>query len=253
MVLTWWLASPGALTSDRINFMYLSTLTRSSGLLLGAGAAFVWRPWRAKTGVSSGVGLMLNVAGLAATAGLIVAFINVHLTDRSLFRWQLALVSILSIVVVGAVVHPAATATRSFFGRPALVSLGKRSYGLYLWSWPIMVLCGAYVGSWSRFIAAMSITIVVAEFSYLYIETPIRKGALGRWFARHPDSEWAKRTLYAAVAGVVVIASLGVFYSHVQRFARAAGARDVAIDLSRLQSAQPPPTAAVATNSTQVA
>ncbi|HZX54604.1 MAG TPA: acyltransferase family protein, partial [Ilumatobacteraceae bacterium] len=253
MVLTWWLASPSALTSDRINFMYLSTLTRSSGLLLGAGAAFVWRPWRAKTGVSSGVGLMLNVAGLAATAGLIVAFINVHLTDRSLFRWQLALVSILSIVVVGAVVHPAATATRSFFGRPALVALGKRSYGLYLWSWPIMVLCGAYVGSWSRFIGAMSITIVVAEFSYVYIETPIRKGALGRWFTQHRDQEWTKRTLWVAVAGVVLIAGLGVFYSRVQRFDRAAGGPDVAIDLSRLQSVQPAAAGAVATPSTQVA
>ena len=49
MVITWWLASPSALTSDRTNFLYLSTLTRSSGLLLGAGAAFLWRPWKNKT------------------------------------------------------------------------------------------------------------------------------------------------------------------------------------------------------------
>ena len=31
---------------DRVNFMYLSTFTRAGGLLLGAAAAFVWRPWR---------------------------------------------------------------------------------------------------------------------------------------------------------------------------------------------------------------
>ncbi|MEY2401534.1 MAG: hypothetical protein QOJ08_1645 [Ilumatobacteraceae bacterium] len=46
MLITWFLASPAALTSDRTNFLYLSTLTRSSGLLLGAGAAFLWRPWQ---------------------------------------------------------------------------------------------------------------------------------------------------------------------------------------------------------------
>ena len=32
---------------DRVNFLYLSTFTRAGGLLLGAAAAFVWRPWRA--------------------------------------------------------------------------------------------------------------------------------------------------------------------------------------------------------------
>ena len=249
MVLTWWLASPEALTSDRINFMYLSTLTRSSGLLLGAGSAFVWRPWRARTAVSNGAGVMLNVAGFAALGGLVFAFINVHLTDRSLFRWQLAAVSILSLVVVATVVHPAAIAARSFFGLPALVNLGKRSYGVYLWSWPIMVLCGAYVGSWSRFIAAMAITAVVAEFSYIYIETPIRKGALGRWFAQHHDHDWSTRTLSIGVAAVVLVGSLGLFYSRVQRFDRAAGGPDVAIDLAKLESAV---TQAPATPSTSV-
>jgi len=192
--------------------------------------------------VSNGAGVMLNLAGFAALGGLIFAFINVHLTDRSLFRWQLAVVSILSLVVVATVVHPAATAARSFFGLPLLVNLGKRSYGVYLWSWPIMVICGAYVGSWSRFIAAMAITAVVAEFSYIYIETPIRKGALGKWFAQHRGHEWTTRTLSIAVAAVVLIGSLGLFYSRVQRFDRAAGGPDVAIDLARLQSAitQPP-------------
>jgi len=258
MIITWALASPGALTSDRVNFLYLSTLTRSSGLLLGAGASFVWRPCRAKSAVSNANGTMLNVAGLAATVGLIYAFMNVHLTDRSLFRWQLAVVSMLSLVVVATVVHPAASSTRRFYGLPALVALGKRSYGVYLWSWPIMVVCGAYVGSWSRFIAAMAITIVVSEFSYNYIETPIRKGALGRWFHQHRDHDWNKRTLRAAVAGLALVGSLGVFYSRVHRFDRAAGGPDVVIDLSKLQS--PPPAAqsvaagaAVAPTSTQAA
>jgi len=253
MVLTWWLASADPLTSDRVNFLYLSTLTRSSGLLLGAGAAFLWRPWRAKTSVSNGAGVMLNVAGFAALVGLIFAFINVHLTDRSLFRWQLAVVSILSLVVVATVVHPAATAARSFFGLPGLVGLGKRSYGVYLWSWPIMVLCGAYVGSWSRFIGAMSITIVVAEFSYIYIETPIRKGALGRWFHKPRDHEWSTRTVSAAIAGVVLVGSLGLYYASVQRFDRAAGGPDVAIDLAKLQSAVAGGAIAPSTTATPVA
>jgi peptidoglycan/LPS O-acetylase OafA/YrhL len=235
MVITWWLASPAALTSDRTNFLYLSTLTRSSGLLLGAGAAFVWRPWRMKAAVSSHAGPGLNIAGLGASALLIYAFTAAHLTDRSLYRWQLAVVSMLSLVVVATVVHPAASATRAFFSSPPLVALGKRSYGVYLWSWPISVICGAYMGSWTRFIAAMSLTIVVSEFSYVYIETPIRKGALRRWLDRPRNAEWTTRTIAAGVVITMVVASLALFYSKVERFDRAAGGQDVAIDLTNVQ------------------
>jgi len=235
MVITWWLASPTDLTSDRINFMYLSTLTRSSGLLLGAGAAFLWRPWRARAARASRAAVPLNIAGFVATGLLIFAFTSAHLTDRSLYRWQLAAVSILSLVAVAVVVHPAALGARWFFGSRALVALGKRSYGVYLWSWPISVICGAYVGSWTRFILAMSITVVVSEFSYNYIETPIRKGALRRWFERQHDVDWASRTMSAAVVLLVAVVSLAAFYSGVKRFDRAAGGPDVAIDLSKVQ------------------
>ncbi len=255
MAITWWLAAPSALTSDRTNFLYLSTLTRSSGLLLGAGAAFLWRPWRTKTAVSSRAGITLNVAGLGATALLVYAFTAAHLTDRSIYRWQLAVVSMLSLVVVAAVVHPAALAARSFFASPLLVALGKRSYGIYLWSWPISVICGAYVGSWTRFIAAMSVTIVVSEFSYIYIETPIRKGGLRRWFERPRGPDWSTRTIAAGVVCTVLVASLSMYYSRVERFDRAAGGEDVAIDLTGLQadastSIAPSPTIAAAADAT---
>ncbi len=251
MLITFFMASPIELASDRANFLYLSTLTRSSGLLLGAGAAFLWRPWRMRAAASSPAGVKLSAAGLAATALLVCFFATSHLTDRALYRWQLALVSVLSLVVVAVVVHPAASTARAFFGTPALVAIGKRSYGLYLWSWPISVICGAYVGSWTRFIAAMSVTIVVSEFSYKYIETPIRKGGLRKWFARPRDSQWSSRTIAAAVAATVVVGSLAMFYARVERFDRAAGGPDVAIDLSNVQT--PAAALAAAAPSTTVA
>jgi peptidoglycan/LPS O-acetylase OafA/YrhL len=259
MLITWWLASPTELTSGRTNFLYLSTLTRSSGLLLGAGAAFLWHPWRADTrharsGPSAGLRTVLNVAALASSMFLLYFFATAHLTDRSTYRWQLPMVSMLSVVVIAAVVHPAATSTRSLFGSRTLVALGKRSYGVYLWSWPISVICGAYIGSWRRFIAAMSITIVVSEFSYVYIETPIRKGALRRWLDRPRDADWSRRTIAACTVTAVLVGGLGLFYSHVGRFDRAAGGPDVAIDLTKVQAVTPHPAAvlpgAVATPTT---
>ncbi|HEY7628622.1 MAG TPA: acyltransferase family protein [Ilumatobacteraceae bacterium] len=246
MALTLLLSSPTDLTSDRTNFLYLSTLTRSSGLLLGAGAAFIWRPWKVRSAQASGAGAALSAASFVAVALLIAAFHSFHLTDRSLYRWQLASVSLLSLVAIAVVVHPAALWARSFFGSRPLVAIGKRSYGIYLWSWPISVVCGAYDGTWKRFIWAMCVTAVVSEFSYNYIETPIRRGALREWFHRRRDADWSTRTICGAVVIGMMGISLTAFFSQVQRFDRAAGGEDVAIDLSKVQPVQSAPGASTA-------
>jgi peptidoglycan/LPS O-acetylase OafA/YrhL len=237
---TWWLAGPQALTSDRVNLLYVSTLTRSSGLLLGAGAAFLWQPWRARRPASAGAGTVLSVAGLGATVLLFYLFTAAHLIDRSLYRWQLATVSILSLVVVAAVVHPAATQARFLFSNPRLVALGKRSYGVYLWSWPISVICGAYDGSWVRFILAMSLTLVIAEFCFIYVETPVRQGLVRQWFARRAEPQWSMRTLAVGAVAAIIVMSLVAFFVNVQHFDKAAGGADVAIDLSKLQTPPAP-------------
>ncbi len=67
-------------------------------------------------------------------------------------------------------------------GWTPLVEMGKRSYGLYLWSWPIFVYVGATDGSVGKFFWAMVLTVVIAEASYRYLETPVRRGIIGTWW-----------------------------------------------------------------------
>lgn len=237
--LTWWMAREAPLAGDRANFLYLSTLTRSSGLLLGAGVAFVWRPWSARQAESSRAAPLLDATAVVAVAVLVWSFVVAVLTDRSIYRWHLAVVTLAALVLVLVVVHPASRVARPVFSWRPLVEVGKRSYGLYLWSWPVSVACEAYDGSWGRFGIAMAITVVVSEVSYRFVETPIRQGAIGRWMARERDrtGHWYVGTTSAAISVIALVAPLALFFSKVEHVDPAKGGEEVAfvmpvVDLS---------------------
>ena len=223
---------------DRVNFMYLSTFTRCSGLLLGAAAAFVWRPWRRKlTGDDTSTrrpGLLLDVAGAGAVGGLVAIAALAVLTEGYVYQWLMALVSVLALVAVLVAVHPAAIGFRTAASWRPLVAIGKRSYGVYLWHWPIFVFAKAYHGSVGRVAGALAVTAALSELCYRYVETPVRKGTLSRWLKTAGD----KRLVPLAAATAVGVALIG-FYSTVDEFDRAAGGAAVFGAPTTLAAAQP--------------
>ena len=235
----WWIQArlptplggpPGAVDGvDRTNFLYLSTITRSAGLLLGAGAAFIWRPWRAVRAADAPGGRILDPVGAAAVAMLGCAAAVSVLTEPYIYRWVLPLVSMLSLVAVMVAVHPAAIGFRRIMSWPPLVEVGKRSYGLYLWSWPIFVIVGATHGSVPRFVWAMVLTVIVAEASYRWLETPVRTGIIGRWW-----KDRAPITYWPLGAGLFVGLALVVFYVNVDEFNRFEGGGDAVFDVGAI-------------------
>ena len=122
--------------------------------------------------------------------------------------------------------QPAAVGFRSMMSWSPLVEVGKRSYGLYLWSWPIAVIVGATEGSVAAFVWAMLITVVVAEASYRWLETPVRRGAVGRWWHdRDPITYWP------LAGGAALAAALLVFYVSVDQFDRFQGGDEAVFEL----------------------
>ena len=194
---------------DRANFLYLSTITRASGLLLGAALATRWTPWRWKgAGRRHLVGL--DVVGFGAVAGLGAAVVLLDNESPGLYQGGLLLVSMLSAVAIAAVAHPGAHAMQRVFGSAPLVQIGKRSYGLYLWHWPVFVLTRAATGP-GRLAAAVVITVILSEACYRFVEEPVRKGALRRWFAARSESLGGQRrrmTLMTALYGVAALVLL---------------------------------------------
>ncbi len=203
--------------SDRINFLYLSTITRSTGLLLGAAGACLWRPWRlagmSRTGRASAADMperVLNLAALVSGSLLVLMALGLTVSGAPLYRGGLALVSLSSLVLVACAVHPNAVGVQKFLGSTPLVEIGKRSYGLYLWHWPIFLFAGAREST-AKFFLAIAITAVVAELSYRCIEMPIRHGFIGhaRETLRNNNHSLRKdmviiASCYATAAGVLI-------------------------------------------------
>jgi hypothetical protein len=93
-----------------------------------------------------------------------------------------------------------------------MVEVGKRSYGLYLWTWPVSRITDAYTGSWPRFAVAMLLAVPLSEACYRWVETPIRKGALGRWFADRRAPGWGVIAGCSVVGAVALMLPLAAFY-----------------------------------------
>ena len=198
----------------RYNFLYLNTVSRASGLLLGAAFAFFWRPWRwARAAQLERTGL--DVAGIGAVVAVVlIAMTRAEeiLQNASLYRIWLPLVTVLSMVAVAMVVHPGARRTRALFGWTPLVEVGKRSYGLYLWHWPIFVLSGVR-DDHVKLLWVAPLTVAVAEACYRWIETPVRKGALGRrWAELGGGPGVARRATFAGftAASLFLVMAIGV-------------------------------------------
>ena len=197
---------------DTTNFLYLSTFTRSSGLLLGAAISFLWRPWHVTEKSRPQAATTLNIVAGGSVALLLVAFLTGHVSAGATYVWMLPMVTLASAALVAVVVHPWAFGARAIFGSRPMVEVGKRSYGLYLWTWPISRICNAYTGSVSRFVMAMVIALPINELCYRFVETPIRKGALVRWFKSRERPDWGRITACTVASLLVVLLPLALYF-----------------------------------------
>ena len=210
----------------RTNFLYLSTFTRSSGLLLGAAVAFTWRPWRKNSLPSWWRSSISDAFAITSIAVIGVLMATVHVADQRLYQSGLAATTVASAVIVAVVMRPNGLFVKKFFSQDLFVEIGRRSYGLYLWHWPIFVVAHARDSS-NRLAVALALTIIINEFVYQFVEIPTRHGALGNWWHNRPQLSAMHRRLPVFIAAVVV-ASLGITGVKVVGIE----ARDLSIDTS---------------------
>lgn len=175
----------GASTSNA----YYSTFTRIQAPLMGALLALLWRPRALQRAKAGQHGTQVTVLAGVALVALIAMM---HLVDDQgpfMYRGGFLLTAVLSALVIAGLVHPKGELCgRWGLGSKVMVAIGLRSYGLYLWHWPIFVMLRPHQldTSWSDttvFIVRILLTVVATELCYQLVEKP--------WHTRSPNTNWA--------------------------------------------------------------
>jgi peptidoglycan/LPS O-acetylase OafA/YrhL len=202
--------------------IYYGTDTRSFELLIGSLLAFVLPIKKLLSPKTSNKQKnMLNVTGIITIGVFILSAIFVHEYHAFLYRGGMLLFSINTAVLIIGVCQPSSFLGGILSWKP-LRWIGTRSYEIYLWHYPIMVLSTPIheIGNpaYWRVVLQLTITCIIAELSYRFIETPIRK--LGfRGFHRKYLSfnifKWrqltfAKRISAVVAASVIVVFAIGI-------------------------------------------
>lgn len=161
--------------------VYYGTDTHSFGLMIGVALAFAFAN-AGKLLVNKWWLRLRPLVGFAALAGLIVLVIFVESDAPSTYRYGILVASVLSAATV-AVLPGVPTIFTALCRVPALAWVGERSYGIYLWHWPVLLIVGSAMSAtldgggpgWATALIVICVTFLLSEASYRWIEAPIRQ------------------------------------------------------------------------------
>ena len=197
--------------------VYYGTDTRAFSLLIGAWLAFVWPS--NQLGATDSVNISvrarraLDGVGILAFVGLVLMVAFCDGFSPLLYYGGLVLCSILTAIVIAVLVHPASILSK-FWGLPPFVWIGKRSYGIYLWHYPILLLMVPQNGfsetPWWMLLLALAVIFAISAFSYTFVENPIRHGAIGALLAdianhRTTFVEWVRGHIVPVIAAAALV------------------------------------------------
>jgi peptidoglycan/LPS O-acetylase OafA/YrhL len=216
-VLMTWIAvghgMPGVADSGRV---YFGTDTHAMTLLVGAALATFWRQRGVVSALTPRGRKVSSHLGFGALTLLLAVFWLVDPLSSGLYRGGFLAVGLVTGVVVASAAVPE-TAFSGGLARQPLRWLGQRSYGIYLWHWPIFMVLRPGIdldaNGWPVQVARFALTFLAAELSYRLLEIPIRRGAIGRIWAGWQESggrALVARPLLVVVTAISLVLALGM-------------------------------------------
>ena len=187
--------------------VYYGTDTRAFSLLFGALLAILWEYRMVPRRLSASVNMVL---GSVSFAVLLVMTIAINGSSNFWYRGGQFFGTILTVLVIYTVLGRKTWLSR-FLSNPVLKWIGDRSYSIYLWHYPIILLISKGIkASWWITLIEIVLSVVLAELSYRFIETPIRHGIIGEYLnilrSRPKSRQEKKRQVQVARRSLKVMA-----------------------------------------------
>ena len=168
--------------STSVNRAYYGSDTRAQGLLVGAALAAVclwWGPVRTALGRR-----LLGLIGILGAVTVVVMWRVVPESSALTFHGGFALLAVATAGVIACVTlltrHPVA----GLLSLRPLPYIGKISYGMYLWYWPVLLVMTSqrtHLEGVGLLAARLAVIVGVAALSFHFVETPIHRGRLAGW------------------------------------------------------------------------
>lgn len=201
---------------------YYGLHTRAYQLLAGAGlACAVRRPGRERPAATAPVGVGRLAAPAAVAASLVaLVWLGHAIPDTSAYPgWPALAVTVASVVLIAALDLTPHGPAQQAFGAWPFAALGRWSYSVYIWHWPVIVFAPVLAREWGRSWVAHDATMlsaiaVTAGVSYLALERPVRF----RLFPAAPP----RRVVGAGLACSLLVAAITFDVSRVEPHQRAA-------------------------------
>ena len=204
---------------NNISRIYFGTDTRAFSLLVGVVGAILYPMERLHAKVTPQQNMIYSVVSLVSIATLITVMIYTSEYNTLLYRGGFLLVAILGLIVIISSGKQHTLMSRLLSFKP-VVFIGKISYSLYLWHFPVLVLTTpvSEIGNPNIIFVILRVilTFILATASYVFVETPIRKLGFKNYiniiFKKLKKRPRKSRKVYAGVVGLVSILFLmGIF------------------------------------------
>ncbi|WP_268904155.1 acyltransferase family protein [Candidatus Frankia alpina] len=185
--------------------IYYGTDSRSQALLVGAALA-VWRGQRTKP-ISTRARSVMSVVGCLAGATMIVIWTTVSGESRALYAGGFLGVAIVVMLLVASLVEAPKGPVSKLLAWAPLTFIGRISYGLYLWHWPVfLTLTATRTGTDGAVLLLLRLgaTLAVTLASFHLVEDPIRRRRI-----RLPKPRLTVPAAFVGVLAVILVATAG--------------------------------------------
>ncbi|OFK69329.1 hypothetical protein HMPREF2807_02830 [Corynebacterium sp. HMSC074A09] len=205
--------------------VYYGTDTHAFGLLIGALLSLLLtstsKEAKADSWASTSTGVIAGTIGSFALIGYLTQLVWMGADLEFTYRGGLVLTSLLGAAMIWGVVRETGPLTWLFRTR-VMRWLGQRSFSLYLWHWPVVMILRELsdAPAWLLGLLALPVSCLLAEVTYQFVENPFRRaGYVATWrtyWASRPTvgemKEGFGKAMWPAVPAMVIFSALGVAY-----------------------------------------